>query len=342
MSSPSKDTTKPGMVRDTMMLYAKGLEERYKLAREPLRVCDACHLHLMPLQEELRATNSNAVRFNTIDPTSFQRLWNSPLAFTLGHEIRKAAYTLNNLLPLPRKMGHFITANEQPQQTHTMACKESCSSVSPNLGELDGVRIPARLLQMARGIAVMTVAKAGLGFGVEFGTGLVVARLENGNWSAPSAIGLGGVSWGALVGAQVSDLLLLLMTDEAVDLFSLPEGAVQLGADVGVAVGPLGRSLEGNFTIAPHQMAPVYSYSLSKGFYAGVSLDGKMIFARDNVNEKFYGLKVHPRSLLSGEFPTPPAAQPLYDALKRCRVYATNARGGHKTPSRSDDSVSSA
>ncbi len=61
---------RPGMVRDTMMYYAKNLEERTKLAHEPLRVCDACYLHLQPFQEELRATNSNAVRFNTIDPTS--------------------------------------------------------------------------------------------------------------------------------------------------------------------------------------------------------------------------------------------------------------------------------
>jgi len=71
------------------LLYGRGLEERYKLAREPLRVCDVCFEELKPLQLDLRASNSNAVRYNSIDPTDIKRLFNSPLAFTLGHEIRK-------------------------------------------------------------------------------------------------------------------------------------------------------------------------------------------------------------------------------------------------------------
>ena len=108
----------------------------------------------------------------------------------------------------------------------------------------------------------MTCAKGGLGFaGFEFGMGLVVAR-RNGDpprrggerrdsddglddWSAPSAIGIAGFAWEALICAQVSDHVFLLMTDDAVRLFSSEEGrSIQLGADVGVAVGPLGRSAE--------------------------------------------------------------------------------------------------
>lgn len=73
------------------LLYGRGLEERYKLAREPLRVCDSCFEQLRPIQEELRASNSNAVRYNSIDPTDVKRFFNSPLAFTLGHEIRKVS-----------------------------------------------------------------------------------------------------------------------------------------------------------------------------------------------------------------------------------------------------------
>ncbi|GAX17288.1 early endosome antigen 1 [Fistulifera solaris] len=92
------------------LLYGKGLEERFKLAREPLRVCQSCYQQLSPLQEDLRNSNSNAMRFNYIDPTDPRRLLNSPLAFTLGHEIRKAAYTLNNLLPLPKRMGIVISS----------------------------------------------------------------------------------------------------------------------------------------------------------------------------------------------------------------------------------------
>ena len=68
-------------------------------------------------------------------------------------------------------------------------------------------------------------------------------------------------------------------------------------------------------------MSPIYSYSLSKGLYAGVSMDGRILMTRDRVNEKFYGRSVSAHEILSGKVATPPAAQPLYDALKRCRVY---------------------
>jgi hypothetical protein len=94
---------------------------------------------------------------------------------------------------------------------------------------------------------------------------------------------------------------------------------------VGVALGPLGRSLEADFGAAPGSVAPIYTYSLSKGFYAGVSLDGKVIFTRHRVNEKFYGRRVGADEILQGAVPTPPAAQPLYEALTRCHVYATGS-----------------
>jgi hypothetical protein len=166
------------------LLYGKGLEERFKLAREPLRVCRRCVCSLQPLQEDLRNSNSNAMRFNHIDPTDPKRLFNSPLAFTLGHEIRKAAYTLNNLLPMPKRMGAIVSQERYDNPfaidgstSDIQQCKENCSAVSPNLGDLDGVRIPARLLEEAKGVAVMTVCKGGFGLaGVEFGSGLVVAR----------------------------------------------------------------------------------------------------------------------------------------------------------------------
>lgn len=196
---------------EQQLLYGKGLEERFKLAREPLRVCLACHEQLQPLQFELRSANSNAMRFNHIDPTDpIKRFLNSPLAFTLGHEVRKAAYALNNLLPTPRRLGSVMEAMgsdyNNPDNPDSFLigdardiqqCKDECSTIAPNFANLDGVRIPARLLEEAKGIAVMTVVKGGFGLaGLEFGTGLVVARLGVDRWSAPLAIGTAGLSWG--------------------------------------------------------------------------------------------------------------------------------------------------
>jgi SH3 domain-containing YSC84-like protein 1 len=66
------------------------------------------------------------------------------------------------------------------------------------------------------------------------------------DWTAPSPIGIAGFAWGALLGAQVSDHVFLLLTEDAVRLFFASEKgkSIQLGADIGVAVGPLGRSAE--------------------------------------------------------------------------------------------------
>ena len=168
-------------------------------------------------------------------------------------------------------------------------------------------------------MAIVTVIKGGFGFAwMEFGTGLVVARLPNINtnfpnptspisttdsnhilnhnnnnsanfrWSAPSAIGTAGISWGALIGAQVSDHVFLLMSDEAVALLYNNKASIQLGADIGIAIGPLGRTLEGDLGVdgKNNKIAPIYTYSMSKGLYAGVSLDGKVIVTRPDVDRK--------------------------------------------------------
>jgi lipid-binding SYLF domain-containing protein len=349
---PDPDRMLTYIDEDQQLLYGKGLEERFQLAREPLRVCIPCCDQLQPIQDELRNANSNAMRFNHIDPTDHRRFFNSPLAFTLGHEVRKAAYTLNNLLPMPKKFGSVIDTDNflSGEARELQQCRDECATVGPNLSSLDGVKIPGRLLEQAKGIAVMTVVKGGFGLaGVEFGTGLAVARVGDQQWSAPCAIGMVGLSWGgkerkflcgyysvmqthvldsvinvsALLGAQVCDHVFLLMTDAAVELMFSNTGNVQLGVDVGVAVGPLGRAVEADLGAAPGTFAPIYTYSLSKGLYAGISVDGKIIRVRDRVNEKFYGRNVSPMEFLLGQIPTPPAARPLYDALQRCHVYAS-------------------
>jgi hypothetical protein len=144
----------------------------------------------------------------------------------------------------------------------------------------------------------------------------------------------------ALIGAQISDHVFLLMTDAAVEIMFHNNGNIQLGADIGVAVGPLGRALEADVGAAPGSVAPIYTYSLSKGLYAGISLDGKVIVTRDRVNEKFYGRTVSGMDILQGQIPTPPAARPLYDALQRCHVYATgNTRSSSSTSNATNDNA---
>ncbi|KAJ1423544.1 Ysc84 actin-binding domain-containing protein, partial [Ochromonadaceae sp. CCMP2298] len=146
------------------------------------------------------------------------------------------------------------------------------------------------------------------------GTGLVMARLADGGWSAPSAIGTLGLSWGAIIGLDVTDYVLILNTDEAVEAFS-GAGQITIGVGMEVAVGPVGRSGSADYHISDTGAAPAFSYSQSRGLFAGLSLDGSVILARNDVNHRFYGRVVTPADLLSGRVAPPRNAAPLYDAL---------------------------
>jgi SH3 domain-containing YSC84-like protein 1 len=171
--------------------------------------------------------------------------------------------------------------------------------------------MPQAVLKDARGLAVMTVIKAGFGFSGRGGKGVVVARLQNG-WSGPSAIGTGGVGFGLQIGAEVTEFVMILNTDAAVQAFSRDVN-VTLGGDISVAAGPIGRTAE--VGIAP--IATVYTYSRSQGLFAGVSLEGTVIGTRNDANAEFYGRRVTPEEILSGKVPPPPGATRLVQVLTR-------------------------
>jgi SH3 domain-containing YSC84-like protein 1 len=171
--------------------------------------------------------------------------------------------------------------------------------------------MPQAVLKDARGLAVMTVIKAGFGFSGRGGKGVVVARLQHG-WSGPSAIDTGGVGFGLQIGAEVTEFVMILNTDAAVQAFSRDVN-VTLGGDISVAAGPIGRTAE--VGIAP--IAAVYTYSRSQGLFAGVSLEGTVIGTRNDANAEFYGRRVTPEEILSGKVPPPPGATRLVQVLTR-------------------------
>ncbi len=170
--------------------------------------------------------------------------------------------------------------------------------------------IPRSVMRNARGLAIMTVVKAGFVFSGKGGQGVVVARTGNG-WSGPSFIGTGGAGWGFQAGAQVNEVVFVLNTNQAVHAFSR-DGNVTLGADVSVAAGPVGRDLGASVT----PRAAVYTYSKSKGLFAGVSLEGAIIATQKTANARYYGHPVSATAILSGRVPPPPGASRLLAALR--------------------------
>jgi len=170
------------------------------------------------------------------------------------------------------------------------------------------------LLDIAKGVVFLTVVKAGFMFTGRYGTGLVVAKLDDGSWSAPSAVILTGMGWGLQIGAELTDVMLILSTDAAVNTFK-SRAQISVGAELGVSVGPIGRSIESDVTAGNKGAAHAFSYAQSKGLFFGASLEASGIAVRPDVNRAFYGEKISPSVLLSGEYPPPLGAELLYQAL---------------------------
>ncbi|KAF2194008.1 DUF500-domain-containing protein [Zopfia rhizophila CBS 207.26] len=180
--------------------------------------------------------------------------------------------------------------------------------------------IPPQILANAKGLAILTVFKAGFLGTARFGSGVVVARLADGSWSAPTAIGTVGGGFGGQIGFELTDFVFILNDANAVKTFA-QAGSITLGGNVSIAAGPVGRNAEAAGAASLRSVAGIFSYSKTKGLFAGVSLEGSGIIERRDANEKLYGRRWTARELLSGQVPVPPAAEPLMRVLNS-RVFA--------------------
>uniref|UniRef100_A0AAZ3RU63 Ysc84 actin-binding domain-containing protein n=1 Tax=Oncorhynchus tshawytscha TaxID=74940 RepID=A0AAZ3RU63_ONCTS len=173
--------------------------------------------------------------------------------------------------------------------------------------------IPANILAKCQGLAIITVIKAGFMITARGGSGIVIARLADGRWSAPSAIGIAGLGGGFEIGVEVSDLVVILMQRRAVDSFS-KGGNLTLGGNCTVAVGPMGRNVEAD--VALRSTAAVFTYCKSRGLFAGVSLEGSCLIERKDTNRKFYSQDIRASAILNGDVEPPPEADDLYCVLE--------------------------
>ncbi len=137
--------------------------------------------------------------------------------------------------------------------------------------------------------------KAAFFFGADGGSGVLVARdTQTGKWSEPAFYVLGGLSFGFQFGGEASEVIILAMTQGAVE--KLYSSSFKLGGDASIAVGPYGAGVEG--ATSANLNADFLSFSRSKGAYAGISLEGSIIYADDDSNEAYYGKKVRPVDIL--------------------------------------------
>src|SRR5215510_7639497 len=149
--------------------------------------------------------------------------------------------------------------------------------------------IPEELMARAHGIAVIPhVVKGAFGLGGQWGKGLMSQRREDGSWSTPAFVEIGGGSFGLQIGVQASDVV-LVFTDET-GIKGLLKSKLKLGADASATAGPVGRKAEVGTDAALR--SGVFAYSRSKGLFAGISLDGSVVSIDDSANRRVYGKEV--------------------------------------------------
>jgi lipid-binding SYLF domain-containing protein len=146
--------------------------------------------------------------------------------------------------------------------------------------------IPPVLLARAYGVAVIpNVVKVAFGVGGRRGKGILVIRREDNSWSNPVFVTLTGGGFGWQIGAQSTDIVLVIKTRQGVS--GITNGKLTLGANASVAAGPVGRHT-GIATDIKFQ-SEVFSYSRSRGIFAGVALEGSGITMDRMANAAFYG-----------------------------------------------------
>jgi lipid-binding SYLF domain-containing protein len=169
-----------------------------------------------------------------------------------------------------------------------------------------------KFLKDAKGVLIVpNMIKGAFIFGGEGGSGVLLARNASGGWSYPAFYTLGGVSWGLQFGGSSSQIMMLLMTDRGVKTM-MEDKKLKFGADLGVAMGPVGGGAEAAATLGS---ADVLVWSLSKGAYIGISLEGSVIEPREGLNKEFYGAEVGSRPIvIEGKYRNA-QADPLRRAL---------------------------
>ena len=173
--------------------------------------------------------------------------------------------------------------------------------------------IPQDLLKVTQGIIVVPrLINAGFVVGGKRGKGIAMVKLEDGTWSNPVFVTITGGSVGFQAGIQSVDLVLIFKNRET--LQNIGKGSFTLGGDISVAAGPVGRSSTASTDYKLE--AEVYSYSRSKGLFAGISLGGSAISVDKKANEDFYGNDEDSKILFSNTESSSASVQQLKDVLK--------------------------
>ena len=207
----------------------------------------------------------------------------------------------------------FATASADAKMPSAEADRlNSSAAVLTSLSRAPDKDIPQDLWDRTQCVVVMpSVKKVAFVFGGEYGKGVVTCRSGR-QWSAPAFVQLEKGSWGAQIGAEEIDLVLLIMNRSGLD--KLLQDKVSLGAGASIAAGPVGRAVTASTDL--QLSAEILSYSRSNGVFAGLDLSGGVLGPDNDANYIVYGPRVNARAiLLDHTVPTPPEAASFVTAV---------------------------
>ena len=207
----------------------------------------------------------------------------------------------------------FISYNAQADSVGKLADKaNNAAVVLQEVTNMKDHEIPVSLLNKATCVATFPqVVRAGFIFGARYGKGLVSCRMGDG-WSNPSFVELAGGSWGLQAGIEAVDLVLVFVRPNAVEKFY--QTNFTLGVNATIAIGPVGRDAQAG---TDYQLnSEIYSYSRTRGLYAGLTLDGTILSVDHSANATIYGAEMKASSILTAKtYLTPETVWPYVNTL---------------------------
>jgi lipid-binding SYLF domain-containing protein len=198
------------------------------------------------------------------------------------------------------------------------------SDAAKDLNELTNAPdqgIPENVLAKAKCVAIVPdMVKGGFIIGAQHGKGVATCRTGNG-WSSPAFFTLTGGTWGAQIGAESVDLVMLFMNDEGAR--HLMDSNWKIGGEASVAAGPVGRHAEAGTDWKLNDQ--ILTYSRTRGLFAGLDLNGANVRQDDDSTTQFYGRNYDFRTLLSGKVPAPNAAHEFIASVRQNFRESVNA-----------------
>ena len=193
---------------------------------------------------------------------------------------------------------------------------ESSAKVLHEIENAPDKGIPNEVYSGAKCVAVVpSMIKGGFILGGRHGRGVATCRLPNGRWSAPAFFTVSGGSWGAQIGVEDVQLVMMIMNDEG--MRHLLSDKFQIGGEASASAGPVGREASANTGWKLN--SEILTYSRSKGLFAGVDLGGTEIERDGDSTKAFYGRDLSNKTVLDGHVAAPAAAHVFLAAVSRTK-----------------------